>query len=264
MKPSFAYQERIMERMGEIAHHQAECRMQMKEVRSLRFWLGEDSRSPAEEEPDFERVQEVRFELERPRLHDKGVIALPVWAVDYMCLGKAYRAFVSGLKPGPAAVVASMQHVSPWAASAAPWETTTGDAARDWRVIGEMRRLDAEANTDWKVQRFWLDEVARVMPDFQKPQGRRPHAGFKRFLPGGGDVRDEDYTLLGLPLHPLPTSVAIRKAFRREAMIWHPDLQYSKSTDEKAECHRRFQEIGEAYKRLRARHPEYLDGKASR
>lgn len=133
-----------------------------------------------------------------------------------------------------------------------------------WKVVGELRRLDAEANTDWKVQRFWQNEVARVMPDFQKPESRAKNWGFKSFLPGGGAVSDEDYELLGLPTTPLPTSVEVRKAFRMQAMAWHPDLQQLKSAAEQAECAERFQRIGEAYKRLQARHPEYLDQQATR
>jgi len=265
MKPSFAYQNRIVERLSEIAHHQAECRMEAEEVRSLQFEARDGrSKRPSEFVPDFERVAEVHYELENPRLHDKGVVALPVWAIEYTCLGKSYRAFVSALRPGPSPAVASMQHHSPWASAAAPWETTTGDATRDWKVVGELRRLDAEANTDWKVQRFWQNEVARVMPDFQKPESRARNWGFKSFLPGGGAVSDEDYELLGLPTTPLPTSVEVRKAFRMQAMAWHPDLQQSKSAAEQAECSERFQRIGEAYKRLQARHPEYLDQQATR
>ena len=49
--------------------------------------------------PDYDRVEEVSFELKEQRLHDKGVVLLPVWAIEYTCLGQRYRGFVSGLPP---------------------------------------------------------------------------------------------------------------------------------------------------------------------
>lgn len=146
------------------------------------------------------------------------------------------------------------------------WEAVTGDAAATWRVIGQMRHLDAEANTDWRVQRYWLDEVARVMPDGQKATHRargggsgRTGGGFASFLPGGKEVCEEDYELLGLASSPPPSSSAIRQAFRKQCMVWHPDLQQGKSDDERRECEVHFQKVVTAHQALRNRHPEYLD-----
>ena len=101
------------------------------------------------------------------------------------------------------------------------------------------------------------------MPDAQKP---RPSAGrsraFKQFAPGGGDVSDADYELLGLTPSPPPTSAAIRKAFRAQAMQWHPDLQQAASEAQRVECHVRFQKLVDAHRRVRKRHPDYLDAAA--
>ena len=45
-------------------------------MRSLQFEARDGrSKRPAEFAPDFERVAEVQYELENPRLHDKGVVA---------------------------------------------------------------------------------------------------------------------------------------------------------------------------------------------
>ena len=50
--------------------------MEVEEVRSLQFEARDGrSKRPAEFAPDFERVAEVQYELENPRLHDKGVVA---------------------------------------------------------------------------------------------------------------------------------------------------------------------------------------------
>ena len=93
-------------------------------------------------------------------------------------------------------------------------------------MIGLMRQTDAEANTDWRVQRYWLDEVSRVMPDGQKATfrpGGAGRGGFRSFVPGGASVAEEDYELLGLRSSPPPSAAAIRQAFRRACMVWHPD-----------------------------------------
>ena len=36
-----------------------------------------------------------------PRLHDRGVALLPVWAVEYSVLRQPARAFVSAMRAGP-------------------------------------------------------------------------------------------------------------------------------------------------------------------
>ena len=79
--------------------------------------------------------------------------------------------------------------------------------------------------------------------------------------PGGGDVTDEDYELLGLTCKPPPSSAEIRTAFRKQCMVWHPDLQGDKGEEEQRACQERFQRLVKAHERLRARHPDYLDGK---
>ena len=128
-----------------------------------------------------------------------------------------------------------------------------------WKAIGDLRRLDAEANTEWRVQRYCLDEVSRVMPPGQgQGMGTRGNA-FKNFLPGGGDVSDDDYALLGLCSNPPPTSKEIRKAFHALAYRHHPDLQQHKGEEEQQRVNELFQRIVAAHGRLRARHPEYLD-----
>ena len=263
MKPSFAYRERIHQRLPEVAHHHAECRMRHDVTRALDFWCGEERVRPCDREPDYDFVSDVAYELEAPRLHDRGVIALPVWVVEYACLGQSFRAFISatdrsGRRADCAVRVAGMQHGSPWSDEAAPSAARlTGDAGTMWAVIGQMRRLEAEANTDWRVDRFWLDEIARVMPDGQKG-GSGEHVGFGGFR-RGVSVTDADYELLELPSSPAPSSKAVRDAFRRQCMKWHPDLNAAAEPAERAACHERFTRIVRAYKGLRDKHPEWLD-----
>jgi len=268
MKPSFAYIVRVQDRLPEVAHHIAEQQMDANEARALPFWREDgSSQTPAEVEPAYTRVEDVTHEMTDARLHDRGVITLPVWAVEYLFLGKPYRAFVSGVRPsgGGAAVAAGMQHGSPLGSErGATWESLTSDSARTFRAIGDLRRMDVEANMAWKVQRHWLDEVERVMPPGQKPVSAASGAGFggfKAFRPGGCDVKDGDYELLGLPTHPPPTSSEISAAFRRSAMTWHPDLQQGKSAEEQAACREHFERVVKAHERLQEAHPAYMDGR---
>lgn len=256
MKPSFAYRERILHRLPEVAHHHAESRMSDGGVRDMSFWSGEDSVRPCDATPTYDHVDGVEFVLEGPRLHDRGVVALPVWVLEYTCLGQSFRAFVSALRAEDVRV-AGMRHASPWSDAPAPMAPLTGDARTMWHAIGQMRRLEAEANTDWRVDRFWLDEVARVMPDAQKG-GTGEHAGFAGFKRGAG-VTDEDYALLELARSPPPTSGQVRAAFRRQCMQWHPDLNAAAEPAERAACHERFTSIVHAYKGLREKHPEWMD-----
>ena len=100
-----------------------------------------------------------------------------------------------------------------------------------WKAIGDLRRLDAEANTEWRVQRYWLDEVARVMPPGQgQGMGTRGNA-FKNFLPGGGDVSDDDYALLGLCATRRPRQ-RDPQGLPRVGYRHHPDLQQHKGEEE--------------------------------
>ena len=45
-----------------------------------------------------------------PRLHDRGVALLPVWAIEYSVLRQPARAFVSAMRPGPDPKVAGVTH----------------------------------------------------------------------------------------------------------------------------------------------------------
>lgn len=64
----------------------------------------------------------------------------------------------------------------------------------------------------------------------------------------GGSVSEKThYESLGVPEDA--TSAQIKEAYRREAMKWHPDRHESESA--KDDAHRRFKEIGEAYRTLR-------------
>ena len=135
MKPSFAYLNRILERLPEIAHHEAErhvtaggsepplqpaactsvCghgeadarratrltspshRAQMEDtsVQALQFEGADGTRvcpHSATRHPDYERVDDVTFEYDKTaRLHDRGVVLLPVWVIEYTLLGKVRR-----------------------------------------------------------------------------------------------------------------------------------------------------------------------------
>ena len=206
-------------------------------------------------------MEEVSFELKEQRLHDKGVVLLPVWAIGAYMLGQRYRGFVSGLPPRPGGRSRRQAHCRRHEPhqSLEPFGGRTADAARMWSTIGAMRFEEKETNVDWRVQRYWLDEVARVMPDEQKPKGKQNTGArsraFKSFLPGGGKVDEEDYEVMGLVSSPPPTSSAIKTAFRRQCLKWHPDKQQDKSEEERAQCQERFQRICLAHERLRARHP---------
>ena len=96
---------------------------------------------------------------------------------------------------------------------------------------GELRGHESSTNQGWKVRRYWLDEVARVMPDWQKEDARRTRSnrrnwgGFKSTVSRADDATAEDYALLGLPRDPPPTAKAIGAAFRAVAMTSHPDRQ---------------------------------------
>ena len=77
MKPSFAYANRILERLPEVAHHHAEREMQGDGVRALEFVSRNAGvrhlrprapRSPRESQPDYERVANVKYEVEGARL----------------------------------------------------------------------------------------------------------------------------------------------------------------------------------------------------
>ena len=259
MKPSFAYRQRILERLPELAHLEAERDMLQPDTRN-RIFDTPDGRNhslgTSEAVSDYwERVEDVEYQLSDARLHDRGVILLPMWVVEYVLLGQPFRAFVSGLPPRDAEPrVAGFTHDSGF---------QTGDASLAWKLVGEMRENELNTNESWKVQRYWLDEVRRVMPDFQKVRERNASGGgFKGFRAGGGESpHDDDYKILGLPKFPPPTSEAVAAAFRAQALVAHPDImaQRGLSDEELAACTRRFQNIVDAHARLRRQHPKFLD-----
>ena len=129
MKPSFAFVQRLQERLPEVAHHAAECRMRTAEVRSLSYAHSEAPSCdepgeggaklvrPMSIQPDYDRVDQVQFDLQAARLHARGIVVLPVWAIEYVCLGQSYRAFVSALAPtgggSRLATVACLRHGGP-------------------------------------------------------------------------------------------------------------------------------------------------------
>jgi DnaJ-domain-containing protein 1 len=267
MKPSFAYSERILERMSEVAHLQAERHMLLDETRALAFCTADGAHEATLGELSDaalgrgiggvgeERAEDVSFELCEARLHDMGVVLLPFWIAEYTLLGKGYRAFISGLPPkGGVPTVAGAFH------DGVP---QAGDAAVSWSATSELRRNELDSNSAWKVQRFWQDEVRRVMPDFQKARERNASGGgFKGFRAGGGDCPSaDDYELLGLPRTPPPTSEAVAAAFRARAMTHHPDIlaQRGLSEAELTKATGRFQKIVEAHSRLRRQFPKFLD-----
>jgi len=203
-------------------------------------------------------VEDVAFELCRTaKLHDHGVVLLPVYAIEYSLLGKSFRAFVSALLEARSPSIGGMAH----RAADPRVSGTTADAALTWKTIGELRLHESSTNQGWKVRRYWQEEVARVMPEFQKGnrnanhthRHRRPFGGF-RSAAAAGDVAADDYALLGLARSPPPTAAAIAAAFRALAMTAHPDRQHGLTDTQHAECTARFQSLLEAHARLRRKH----------
>mmetsp|Transcript_17322 Transcript_17322/g.41438 ORF Transcript_17322/g.41438 Transcript_17322/m.41438 type:complete len:195 (-) Transcript_17322:469-1053(-) len=184
------------------------------------------------------------------------VVLLPVWVVEYKMLGHNYRAFVSALVAGIKPRVAGIcpRSDDPGASGGMP-----GDAAFTWKTVGELREHESTNNQGWKVRRYWLDEVARVMPEWQKDDARRTRANRRNFggfrSKGGGDeASSDDYALLGLVQNPPPTAAAIASAFRAIAMTSHPDRQQGLTDAEHMKCTERFQQLLAAHSRLRRKH----------
>lgn len=254
MKPSFAFIEHIMERLSILAHHEAELHLASEEASELTFRsLSGQSVRPATDPRSVEylRVEEVQCSLEDAKLHDRGVVMLPLHAIEYTFIGRPFRAFVSALKPGPHPTVAGMRHSADamWAA----------DDGRVWRAIGDMRRSESASNQEWKVRRFWLNEVNRVLRyEVPRPKSRL-NFGQRRqdgTLAGSADSCEPvDYQLLGLAMAPPPTEACVAAAFRAQAMKWHPDVA---SPENRAECKEHFQRIVKAHSKLR------LEAKARR
>ena len=250
MKPSFAYVEHVQERLTGLAYHEAETDLSTEAAAALHYASatngGATSICPANEarEPCYRRVEAVSFALESARLHTHGVLMLPLYAVEYTLLGQRFRAFVSALRPGPSPTVAGMRH-------AANTHLATDDG-RMWRAIGEMRRRESDRNQQWKVKKFWLDEVARVLRyEVPRAKSRLRFGQSEQGADGSADVsgcQPDDYELLGLPMSPPPSEECVAAAFRAQAMRWHPDLA-SPSAEEA--CTERFRRIVKAHGKLR-------------
>ena len=58
------------------------------------------------------------------------------------------------------------------------------------------------------------------------------------------------YKILGLNKSDNPTKVAIKKAYRKAALKWHPDKWTSKSDSEKTTAENKFKQVAEAYEIL--------------
>jgi hypothetical protein len=258
MKPSFAFTQRVEERLEGLAYHEAETclhflgdpgQLASHDSASALTFTAQDGASvcPATEvaAPEYERVEDLVYGLENARLHDRGVVMLPVWAVEYTLLGQPFRAFVSALWAGSEPTVAGINHKADarWAA----------DDLNTWRAIGEWRQSESASNQSWKVRRYWLDEVARVLEYREEAYTYR----FGSFGTRGEAVEKaalEDYELLGLSRTPPPTERAIGAAFRAKAMAWHPDHHTDLSSEELAACTERFQRIVDAHARLKEAH----------
>mmetsp|Transcript_46626 Transcript_46626/g.122928 ORF Transcript_46626/g.122928 Transcript_46626/m.122928 type:complete len:113 (-) Transcript_46626:1045-1383(-) len=90
-----------------------------------------------------ERVEDVAFELCRTaKLHDHGVVLLPVYAIEYSLLGKSFRAFVSALLEARSPSIGGMAH----RAADPRVSGTTADAALTWKTIGELRLHESSTN----------------------------------------------------------------------------------------------------------------------
>lgn len=236
MKPGFAYIHRIEERLPPLAQQLAQAKLaavlrgeehgcaglptpgreQHQQLAFREVGEGASGRSvvPAAEPPDMPshrraRVADLQLAFDGARLHDRGVVVLPLWAVEYDYLGQPFRAFVSALTDAtPTPAVSGVHHHPPWVlpaaltggalaggalgASAFGGElllsgggAAVGGAAamvgayadamlqfRKWRALGELRRREEGANVKWKVHRKWIDEVERVLA-WQMPQWMR-------------------------------------------------------------------------------------------
>ena len=105
MKPSFAYA-RVDERLRAVARAEAEHELQYGNARALtyRYRGGGGLMSPGVACPATDwsgpysyDVENVAYELAGARLHDRGVVLLPVWIVEYAFEGEVYNCFVGGV-----------------------------------------------------------------------------------------------------------------------------------------------------------------------
>ena len=118
MKPSFAYA-RVDERLRAVARAEAEHELQYGNARALTYrYRGGGGLTYKPKWDDLIRkidtpgvacpatdwrapysyhVENVAYELAGARLHDRGVVLLPVWIVEYAFEGEVYNCFVGGV-----------------------------------------------------------------------------------------------------------------------------------------------------------------------
>ena len=214
MKPSFAFV-RAHGRMRRVAIADADNALRSDpHVRSLEFPLGKewprfplgfslpsavfghDVACPARDsrQPDIVEAMNVQYEVEGASLHERGVLLLPVWVVEYTFGGEGYRCFVSGIDGHVGGIThllsqdaslrgAALGAFVGLAAAAAvktPLALLAGPAGgammggltgymmasrrRDtWEEEGRKRRRDEEDDRRWQAQQYWQREVRRVM-----------------------------------------------------------------------------------------------------
>jgi len=210
MKPSFAFR-KVWEGLNREAHRAANQEMNTPAVRSLKFrrtsgysgLFGTDVACPATDwqKPGSTSVRSVKYELSSARLHERGVLMLPIWVVDYSYAGEPYRCFVSGLNGrvggithlltqdaivrggglglmfglGVGLVSQIGNPTSPdpfWVLAGPPIGAIVGalggyfmaaQRAATWEREGTRRADDEKHNRSWQVQAFWQNEVKRVM-----------------------------------------------------------------------------------------------------
>ena len=120
-------------------------------------------RCPLNTTPDYERVASVKYNLVGARLHDKGMVLLPVWVIEYLCLGHSFRAFVSAICSTERPTISAMWH----GGEASGLDAATADATMTWRAVGEMRERELQENLEWQVSSYWMAELSRVSSEAQ-------------------------------------------------------------------------------------------------
>ena len=316
MKPSFAF-DKALKHTREFAEAEArrtlgsdECRRMKYTRRTMRHslfdvFLGSDVACPAEDwtQPSRSYIEDVRYNVEGARLHERGVIFLPVWVVEYTFGGTPYRCFISGLDGHASGLThlltgdaifqggvygavggllgAGLFKMPPLIPAGVVFGVAVGyltalSRQGSWDDEGRKRQRDKEANFAWGAQRFWQDEVKRVLDGAsrsrfrqraQESQRQQEQRQYQRQQEGSrarhGDTTHasstrsddwramDDYALLGLQRTPPPSPSEIASSFRRQAMKWHPDHNQDKSDADRMECEERFKAINSAHGRLR-------------
>ena len=156
MKPSFAYVSHVLERLEGLAHHDAQAHFGALGLDGLGGSMRDEEGGAAAAGAALasRRVEDIACELSEARLHTKGVVMLPLYAIEYSFLGQRFRAFVSAMRPTPTPSVAGLQH-----AADARW---AADDGKVWRAIGEMRTRESQKNASWKVRGREASDCCRV------------------------------------------------------------------------------------------------------